>query len=139
MPKDWELDLNPSKSEHLPTANSPHFVTYTLQSHNSPNTQTIPTVSTTKDLGIVLKTRLSAEDNIVSAANKARRMLFYLKRSVATLTPSIFLPLYKAFIHPHLEYAIQASSPILSRDCQALESVQNLALKFVKGLRHVPY
>ncbi len=64
---------------------------------------------------------------------------FYLKRSFAALTPSIFLPLYKAFIRPHLEYAIEASSPILSRGCQALESVQKLAMKFVKGLRHVPY
>ncbi len=66
-------------------------------------------------------------------------MLFYLKRSFAALTPSIFLSLYKAFIRPHLEYAIHTSSPILSRDCQALESVQKLAVKFVKGLRHVPY
>ncbi len=63
----------------------------------------------------------------------------YLKRSFAILTPSIFLPLYKAFYRPHLEYAIQASSPILSWDFQALESVQKFAVKFVKGLRHVPY
>ncbi len=82
---------------------------------------------------------LSAEDNVVSAASEARRMLLYLKRPFATLTPNIALPLYKAFIRPHLEYAIQASSPILSRDYQAQESVQKLALKFVKGLRHVPY
>ncbi len=66
-------------------------------------------------------------------------MLFYLKRSFASFIPSIFLPLYKALFRPHLEYAIQASSPILSRDCQALESVQKLAVTFVKGLRHVPY
>ncbi len=66
-------------------------------------------------------------------------MLFYLKLSFATLTPSIFFPLYKMFIRPHLEYAIQASFPILSRDCQALESVQKHAVKFVKGLRHAPY
>ncbi len=66
-------------------------------------------------------------------------MLFYLKRSFAAVTPSIFLPLYKAFIRPNLEYAIQASSPILSQDCLALESVQKLAVKFVKGLRRVPY
>ncbi len=65
--------------------------------------------------------------------------VFCLKRSFATLKPNIFLPLYKAFIRPHLEYAIQAFSPILSQDCQALESVQKLAVKFVKGLRHVPY
>ncbi len=29
--------------------------------------------------------------------------------------------------------------PILSRDYQALESVQKLAVRFVKGLRHIPY
>ncbi len=75
---DWELDLNPTKSENLPIGNSPHFVTYTLPSHNSPNTQIIPTVSTIKDLGIVLNTRHSAEDNVVSAANTAHRMLVYL-------------------------------------------------------------
>ncbi len=66
-------------------------------------------------------------------------MLFYLKRSFAALTPSIFLPLYKTFIRPHLEYAIQATHPILCRDVEALDKVQKLALKFVKGLRHVPY
>ncbi len=113
----------------------PHFVTYTLPSHNPPNTQTIPTVSTTKDLWIVLNTRLSAEDNVVSAANKACRVLFYLKRSFAALTPSIFLLLYKTFIRPHLEYSIQATHPILCRDAEALEKVQKLALKFVKGLK----
>ncbi len=45
------------------------FVTYTLPPSNPPNIQTLPTVSTTKDLRIVLNTRLSAEDNVVSAAN----------------------------------------------------------------------
>ncbi len=45
--KDWELDLNPTKSEHLPIGNSPHFVTYTLPSSNPPSTHALPTVSTT--------------------------------------------------------------------------------------------
>ncbi len=82
-----------------------------------------------------LKTRLVDEDNVVSAANKTRRMLFNLKRSFAALTPSIFLRLYKFFIQPHLEYAIQATHPVLFRDTEALEKVQKLTLKFVKGLR----
>ncbi len=89
--KDWELDLNHTKSEHLPIGNPSHFVTLTLPSSNPPNTQALPTVST-KDLGIVLNTRLSAEDNVASAANKAPRKLFYLKRSFAALTPSISPP-----------------------------------------------
>ncbi len=66
-------------------------------------------------------------------------MLFYLKQSFATLTPSFFLPLYKTVIQLHLEYAIQVTHPIICRDPEALEKVQKLALKFVKGLRHVPY
>ncbi len=45
----WELGLNPTKSEHLPIGNSTHLVTYTLSSHNLLTTQTMPTVSTTKD------------------------------------------------------------------------------------------
>ncbi len=65
-------------------------------------------------------------------------MFFYLKRSFTTLTPNAFLPFAKAFICPHLEHETQAPFRILSRDSQALESVQKLATKFVKGLRHVP-
>ncbi len=43
----------------------------------------------------------------VHAPKKARVMFFfYLKRSFATLTPSIFVPLYQEFNRPHLEYAI---------------------------------
>ncbi len=66
-------------------------------------------------------------------------MLCYLKRSFVTLTPSIFLPLYKTFIRPHLEHDFQATHHILRRDADALEKVQKLALKFVKGLRHFPH
>ncbi len=71
-------------------------------------------------------------------ANKARRMLFYLKRSFASLIPNIVLHLYKTLVRPRLEYAIQTTQPTLCRDTEALENVQRLALKFVKGLQHVP-
>ncbi len=58
----WELDPNPTKSEHLPIGNPPppYFVTHTLTSHNPHNTQAIPTVSTTKDLGIILNNTQTA-------------------------------------------------------------------------------
>ncbi len=71
----------------------------------------ILTVSNARDLGLLLNTGFSGDDNVASTSKKARGMLFYLKQSFATLTPSIFLPLYKAFIRPHFEYALQASSP----------------------------
>ncbi len=64
---------------------------------------------------------------------------FFLRQRTFQVNVNGTLPLYKAFIHPHLEYAVQAPSPILSLDYQTLESIQKLALNFVKGLRHVPY
>ncbi len=76
--------------------------------------QPVQTVSSVRDLGLLLNSGFSADEYVALATKKARGMLFYLKRSFAALTPCIFLPLYKAFIRPHLEYAIQASSPILS-------------------------
>ncbi len=39
----------------------------------------------------------------------------------------------------YLEYAIHATHTILSRGAEALEKVQKLALKFVKGFWHAPY
>ncbi len=89
-----------------------------LASRTSPNAQPIQTVSSARDLGFLLNTGFIADDKLARAIKKARGMLFYLKQSFAALTPSIFLPLYNAFSHPHLEYAIQVSSLILSRGGQ---------------------
>ncbi len=43
------------------------------------------------------------------------------------------------FFRPYLENAIKTSHPILTRDVGELEMCQKLALKFMKGLCHVPY
>ncbi len=57
--------------------------------------------------------RLSAEDNVANAANKALRVL--LNGLSRPLSSVFFLPLYKMFSRPHLEYAIQASYPATQR------------------------
>ncbi len=49
---------------------------------------------------------------------------------------TIPLVFFSFFIRPRLEYATQATYPILSRDAETLGTVQKLALKFVKGLWH---
>ncbi len=136
------LGVNPQsfQNEHLLAGDNYNPAPSSLTSRTSPNAQPIQTVSSARDLGLLLKTGFSADNNAARGTNKARGMRFCIKRSFSTLTPStFFFPLYKAFIRRHLEYAVQASSLILSRDCRALESVQKLAVKFVKGLRHVPY
>ncbi len=70
---------------------------------------TFPKIFSSKDLGLVLNTRVSAEDYVVSAANKACRMLSYLKRPLVASTYGICLPLYTIFVRAHLQYAMQTS------------------------------
>jgi len=47
--------------------------------------------------------------------------------------------LYKGYIPPQLEHAIQARSPYLQKDIESIERVQRKATKLVKGLSSLSY
>ncbi len=67
--------------------------------------------------------------NVHTAANKARGMLYLIKRSFTCLTKEIFLPLYNALVRPHLEYAIQANCPYLKKDMEGINGERLRELK----------
>ncbi len=46
---------------------------------------------------------------------------------------------YNTLVRPHLEYALQASSPTLVAGVDCLEQIQRLATSLVKGFRRLPY
>ncbi len=72
----------------------------------------------------------------IAAVKIARAALFLVKRAFVNLTPAVFLPLYCTLVRPHLEYAIQATSPYLKKDIYHTERFQRLATRMVKGLHH---
>ena len=51
----------------------------------------------------------------------------------------IFLPLYKSFVRPHLEFAAPVWNPNLLKHTRAIENVQRRASKLVPGLRNLSY
>ncbi len=73
------------------------------------------------------------------AANKARRLIFMIRRSFQDLSKSSFIPLYKALVRPHLEYGMPACSPNPVADINHLERIQRLATMLVTGMGHLPY
>ncbi len=73
------------------------------------------------------------------AENKARRLIFLIRRSFQDLPKSAFIPLYGALVRPHLKYGMSACSPNLVADSNHLERIQTLATRFVTGMRHLPY
>ncbi len=85
------------------------------------------------DLGITVNSALTPSVNFLTAANKARGMLYFIKRSFTCLTKEIILPLHRALVRPHFEYAIQANCPYLKKDIYHLERIQRAATRWVKG------
>jgi len=66
-------------------------------------------VAEEKDLGIL-------RSNDLKVSTKLSRKLWLIKRHFFKLDKSTFLILYKCYVHPHLEYSIQAWSPFLQKD-----------------------
>jgi len=92
-----------------------------------------------KDLGIFITDNLKPSLQCTKAATRARSILWMVRRNFKRLDCDDFLIIYKTYIRPHLEYAIQAWSPYLQKDIQCLESVQRAATRLVSGFKKISY
>jgi ribonuclease P/MRP protein subunit RPP40 len=66
-------------------------------------------------------------------------VLGQLRRNFHYRDRHIFLKLYKQYVRPHLEFSSPAWSPWLQVDKDALEKVQEKAIKMVTGLKGSTY
>jgi len=73
------------------------------------------------------------------AAWKANRILGMVNRQFKNLDKKGSLILYKGFVRPHLEYAIQSWSPYLRGDIDKLEKVQRRATRLIAGYKKLSY
>jgi len=90
-----------------------------------------------KNLGVLGNEKLDMSQQCELAAQVANRMLHCMKRSVASRSREVVLPLCSALVRPHLQYCVELWSPLHKKDMELLEWVQKRATKIIRGLEHL--
>ena len=101
--------------------------------------QELAEIDKEKDLGVLVNSKLSSSEQVIEARKKALRMLGAINRNVSYKSDQVITKLYCAYVRPHLEYCVQAWSPILEKDCWLLERVQKRATKMIRGMENMHY
>ena len=129
----WQMEFNAGKCKviHFGRNNVRH--NYTMGGH-APAGIVLENVKYEKDVGVIISEDLKPSLQCSTAAKKENAILGRMARSFSYRDKVVWVRLYKTYVRPHLEYAVQSWSPWTMADIKLLEDVQKRAVKMISGL-----
>ncbi len=103
------------------------------------NGMELTTTSLEKDIGVLIAENAKPSAQCATAAMTANRALSNILRSFTYRDRSVLPKLYKQYVRPHLEFAIQSWAPWQSGEVEMLEKVQERMVRAVTALHGRSY
>ena len=135
---EWQMLFNAEKCKIMHFGKNNARYCYTMGGYAPAGTVLQESVQE-KDVGVMVHENLKPSTQVAKAAAKANQVLGQMARAV-TLRDKVTWPrLYKTFVRPHLEYAVQSWNPWTQADKEVLEKVQERALRYMSGCEGSSY
>ncbi|BHF66871.1 hypothetical protein SprV_0200989400 [Sparganum proliferum] len=133
--QDWLLPFNVTKCNVLRVGRTRSLSRRVYHLNGIP----LQEVDAQKDLGVWVTASLKPSLHCSKVAKSAMSVLYLVKRSFSTFDEDWFVKVFRTFVRPQLEFAIQAWKPWTCKDLSILEKVQRRATKLVSGQGSLPY
>ena len=135
--KKWLLSFHPDKCKHIHITRErgdpiDHRY-YLIQGKD------LELIESEKDIGVHIDQNINFDKHISAISNKANAMFAMLRRAFQYIDKETFIPLYKALVRTHLDYASSVYSPYKLKHIDQLEAVQRRATKQLPGMKDKPY
>ncbi len=129
----WGMAFNIAKCKVMHLGRSNPEYEYTMRGVK------LGTTEEERDIGVIITKNLKPSAQCSKAAGRAMTVLGQIRRNFHYRDRHIFLRLYKQYVRPHLEFATPSWTPWLTGDKEALEKVQEKAVRMVAGLKGRDY
>jgi ribonuclease P/MRP protein subunit RPP40 len=129
----WEREFNVSKCKVMHLGHRNPGYTHSM------NGAQLGTTTEERDIGVTMSSNLRPSAQYNKVSRTASAVLTQITRAFHYRDRNTFISLYKQYVRPHLEFAVQAWNPWTHQDKETLETICRRAVGMVLGLKGRTY